>query len=60
MTDEEIEGMLDDLLEDLETHPSRYTAWEREFIENLSEMNDWHHLTEAQADKLYEVHLAHC
>ena len=60
MTEEEIEEMLDKLLEDLETHPSRYTEWERGFIENLSEMNDWHHVTEAQQDKLIEVHIAHC
>jgi hypothetical protein len=55
-----VETMLADCLEAVADDPGRFTAWEREFLEELEEVNDAFFLTDAQRDKLAQIHAERC
>ena len=54
--EEDVEVMVEDLRELLDTAPGRLTRWERAFVESLEDWIDVSHLSEAQLDKLEEIH----
>lgn len=57
MPDEaEIEVMIEDLRELLDSDPGMFSKWERAFIESVEDWNDFAHLSEAQREKLDEIH----
>lgn len=57
MADEDdIEAMIEDLRELLDTAPGRLSHWERAFIESVEDWNDVTHLSDAQREKLEEIH----
>lgn len=60
-TDEqEVEAMIAALCEVLDADPGRFTKWERAFIESVEDQNDVGFLSDAQREKLEELHDEHC
>ena len=61
LTDEdELEEALAECLAMKEEDPTRFTAWELRFLEEVEDANDAFHLTDAQRDKLAQIHAERC
>lgn len=52
--------MIAALCEVLDADPGRFTKWERAFIESVEDQNDVGFLSDAQREKLEELHDEHC
>ena len=61
LTDEDdLEQVLADCIAMVEEDPARFTPWERQFLAELEDANDAFHLTDAQRDKLGQIHAERC
>ena len=56
MTEDQIEEMLAECMEEAEACPSAFTSWELEFLTDIEERNVDRHLTEDQISKLAQIH----
>jgi hypothetical protein len=58
--EDDLEQVLADCIEMVKEDPHRFTTWELHFIAELEDANDAFHLTDAQRDKLGQIHAERC
>jgi len=55
MDDDQIETMIEECLDELDTNPDEFTEWEQGFIESVDEQQHDRHLTAVQIEKVVQI-----